>query len=111
MAMVDDDSLTSLEVVCFVALHFSNFERELVIGKVISIEDNSFVVHYWKETYLGQWSPQHVPYRRAQPWVERLPKTCIVCSSFQLTEDSKLKPSTRNFLKDRYDALKIQDRE
>lgn len=40
VAMVDDDSLTSLEVGCFVALYFSNFERELVIGKVISIEDN-----------------------------------------------------------------------
>ena len=40
MAMVDDDSLTSLEVGCFVALCLSNFERELVIGKVISIEDN-----------------------------------------------------------------------
>ena len=106
MEMVDDDFFTSLEVGRFVALYFSNFEREPVIGKVISIEDNYFEVHYWKETDLGKWSPQHVPRRRAQPWVERLPKTCIVCSSFQLTEDSKLMPSTRNFLKDRYNALK-----
>lgn len=46
MEMVDDDFLTSLEVGCFVALHFSYFEKELVIGKVISIEDNYFEVHY-----------------------------------------------------------------
>lgn len=88
MEMVDDDFLTSLEVGCFVALYFSNYEKEPVIGKVISLEDNYFEVHYWKGTYLGKWSPQHIPCRRAQP-----------CSSFQLTEDSKLMPSTRNFLK------------
>lgn len=104
--MVDDDFLTSLEVGCFVALYFSNFEREPVIGKVISIEDNYFEVHYWKETYLGKWSLQHVPHRRVQPWVERLPKACIVCNSFQLTEDSRLMTLTRNFLKDQYNALK-----
>lgn len=104
--MVDDDFLTSLEVGCFVALYFSNHEKEPVIRKVISIEDNYFEVHYWKGTYLGKWSPQHIPRRRAQPWVERLGKTCIVCSSFQLTEDSKLMPSTRNFPKDRYNELK-----
>lgn len=56
MAMVDDDSLTSLEVGRFVALYFSKFEKKLVIGKVISIEDNYFKVHYWKRTYLGKWS-------------------------------------------------------
>ena len=106
MEMVDDDFLTSLEVGCFVALYINNFKREPVIGKVISNEDNYFEVHYWKGTYLGKWFPQHVPCRRAQPWVERLPKTCIVCGSFQLTEDSKLMPLTRNFLKDRYNALK-----
>lgn len=33
MEMVDDDFLTSLEVGCFVALHFSNYEKEPVIGK------------------------------------------------------------------------------
>lgn len=74
MEMVDDDFLTSLEVGCFVSLYFSNYEKEPVIGKVISIEDNYFEVHYWKGTYLGKWSPQHVPRRRVQPWVERLPK-------------------------------------
>ena len=49
MEMVDDDFLTSLEVGCFVSLYFSNYEKEPVIGKVISIEDNYFEVHIGKE--------------------------------------------------------------
>jgi len=105
IAMVDD-FLATLEVGCFVALYFDNYDKEPVIGKVLSIEENHFQVHYWKGTYLGKWSPQHLPRRKTEPWLEKLPKTCIVCSSFQLTEDSKLMPSTRNFLKERYTALR-----
>ncbi|XP_068680383.1 uncharacterized protein [Montipora foliosa] len=105
IAMVDD-FLATLEVGCFVALYFDNYDKEPVIGKVLSIEENHFQVHYWKGTYLGKWSPQHLPRRKTEPWLEKLPKTCIVCSSFQLTEDSKLMPSTRNFLKETYTALR-----
>ena len=35
-----------------------------------------------------------------------LPKSCIVYSSFELTEDNKLMPSTRKFLKERYVTLR-----
>ena len=101
-----DDFLATLEVGCFVALHFDNYDEEPVISKVISIEENHFQVHYWKGTYLGKWSPQHLPRRKTKPWLERLPKTCIVCSSFELNGDSKLMPATRNFLKERYTALR-----
>ena len=101
-----DDFFATLNIGCFVALYFDNYDKEPVIGKVLSIEENQFQVHYWKGTYLGKWSPQHLPWRKTEPWLERLPKTCIVCSSFQLNEDSKLMPATRNFLKERYAALR-----
>ena len=100
--MVDD----FLATLCFVAMYFENYDKELVIGKVLLIEENHFQVHYWKGTYLGKWSPQQLPYRRKEPWLERLPKTCIACSGFQLSENSKLMPLTRNVLKDRYSALR-----
>ena len=101
-----DDFLATVQAGCFVAMYFENYNKELVIGKVLLIEENHFQVHYWKGTYLGKWSPQHLPHKRKEPWLERLPKTCIVCGGFQLTEKSKLMPSTRNFLKDRYSALR-----
>ena len=101
-----DDFLATLEVGCFVALHFDNYDKEPVIGKAVFIDENHFQVHYWKGTYLGKWSPQHLPRRKTEPWLERLPKTCIVYSSFELNGDSKLMPATRNFLKERYTALR-----
>ena len=45
-----DDFLATLEVGCFVALYFDNYDKEPVIGKVLSIEENRFQVHYWKGT-------------------------------------------------------------
>ena len=51
--MVDD----FLATLCFVAMYFENYDKELVIGKVLLIEENHFQMHYWKGTYLGKWSP------------------------------------------------------
>ena len=101
-----DDFLATLEVGFFVAIYFENYDKIPVIGKVLSIGENKFQVHYWKGTFLGKWSPQHLPRKKAEPWLEELPKSCIVCSFKQLTEDNKLMPATRNFLKERYTALR-----
>ena len=49
--MVDD----FLATLCFVAMYFENYDKELVIGKVLLIEENH--LRYWKGTYLGKWSP------------------------------------------------------
>ena len=102
-----DDFLATLQVSCFVALYFANYDKLPCIGKVLAVEEDNFKVHYWKGTYCGKWTPQHVPRQKSRPWVEILPKSCIVCSSFELTEDNKLiKPSTRKFLKERYVTLR-----
>ena len=101
-----DDFLATLQVSCFVAMYFANYDKLPCIGKVLAVEEDNFKVHYWKGTYCGKWTPQHVPRQKSRPWVEILPKSCIVCSSFELTEDNKLMPSTRKFLKERYAALR-----
>lgn len=103
-----DDFLDKLEVGCFVALFFDNWDKEPVIGRVLSVGEHNFHVHYWRGSYNGKWSPQNIPRRKTEPWLEDLPKSCIVCCGFDLTEDQKLMPSTKTFLKNRYATLKNQ---
>ena len=55
---------------------------------------------------IGKWTPRHVPRQKSRPWVEILPKSCLMCSSFELMEDRKLMPSTRKFIKERYVTLR-----
>ena len=103
---MSDDFLENLQDGCFVAVFLENYDKMPVIGKVTSVGDTDFQLHYWKGSYGGRWSPQHLPRRKAEPWLEDLPKSCIVCCGFHLTEDSKLMPSTKTFLKNRYTALR-----
>ncbi|XP_015766553.1 PREDICTED: uncharacterized protein LOC107345364 [Acropora digitifera] len=100
-----DDCLENIEVGKFVAVHLANYDRVPVIGKVLEVNGDSIKIHYWKGSFKGKWSPQDVP-RRRTPWVDELPKTCIILCSFSLTEDSKLLPSTRRHLQDEYARLK-----
>jgi len=101
-----DNFLENLQAGCFVAVFLENFDKTPVIGKVMSVGDTFFQLHYWKGSFGGKWSPQHLPRRRAEPWLEDLPKSCVVCCGFDLTEDGKLMPSTKTFLKNRYPVLR-----
>ena len=56
-----DDFLATLQVSCFVAMYFANYDKLPCIGKVLAVEEDNFKVHYWKGTYYGKWTPQHVP--------------------------------------------------
>lgn len=100
-----DDCLENIEVGKFVAVHLANYDKVPVIGKVLEVNGDNIKIHYWKGSFKGKWSPQDVP-RRRTPWVDELPKTCIILCSFSLTEDSKLLPSTRRHLQDEYARLK-----
>ena len=52
-----DDFLSTLQVGCFVAIYFANYDKLPCIGNLIAIEENHFQVHYWKGTYSGKWCP------------------------------------------------------
>ena len=103
-----DDPLKNIEVGKFVAVHLPNYDKVPVIGKVLEVSEDMVKIHYWKGSFKGKWSPQDVP-RRRTPWVDELPKTCIILCSFSLTEDSKLLPSTRKHLQDEYAKLKEKE--
>ncbi|XP_074628853.1 uncharacterized protein LOC141886566 isoform X1 [Acropora palmata] len=103
---VTDNFLEHLHAACFVAVFLENYDKMPVLGKVISVGETHFKIHYWKGSYGGKWSPQNIPRRRTEPWLEDLPKSCIVCCDFHLTEDNRLMPSTKTFLKNRYTVLR-----
>ena len=103
---VTDNFLENLHAACFVAVFLENYDKMPVLGKVISVGETHFKIHYWKGSYGGKWSPQNIPRRRTEPWLEDLPKSCIVCRDFHLTEDNRLMPSTKTFLKNRYTVLR-----
>ena len=100
-----DNHLENIEVGKFVAVNLSNCDKVPVIGKVLQLSAEEVKVHYWKGSYKGKWNLQNVP-RSQTPWVDDLPKTCIILSSFSLTEDNKLFPSPRKHLQDEYAKLK-----
>ena len=103
-----DDCLEKIEVGKFVAVHPANYDKVPVIGKVLEVSDSMVNIHYWKGSFKGKWSPQDVP-RRRTPWIDELPKTCVIFCSFLLSEYSKLLPSTRKHLQDEYTKLQQKD--
>ena len=87
-----------------VAVFIENYDKYPVIGKVLAADEaaDDFEIHYWKGTYKGKWKPQHVPRKLDVPWTDKLPKSCILCYNFAFTDESKLLPSTRKFLENKY---------
>lgn len=87
------------------AVHIANYDMCPVIGRVIEIGDEMIKLHYWKGTYNGKGVPQNIP-RTQTPWIDDLPNTCIIMCMFELTDGSKLLPSTKRHLKQAYQNIK-----
>ena len=100
-----DHFLEGLSIGKFVAVLLSNWDKEPVIGVIKELCDHEFHIHYWKGTYRGKWAPMN-QFRSTEPWIDTLPKSCIILHSFELTTDLKLQPTTRKHLKDKYTLLK-----
>ena len=64
-----DNFLENLQAGCSVAVFLENFEKTPVIGKVMSVGDHEFQVNYWKGSFGGKRSPQHLPRRRGRALV------------------------------------------
>ena len=100
-----DSVLEGLSIGKFVAVLLSNWDKEPVIGVIKELCDHEFQIHYWKGTLRRKWAPMN-QFRSSEPWIDALPKSCIILHSFELTTDLKLQPTTRNRLKDKYTLLK-----
>ena len=99
-----ESCLDNLEVGSLVAVKLVNYAKEPVIGKVQQVHADSFTLQYWRGTYNGKWAPQTLP-RSQRPWVDELPKSCIILCMFSLTDDNKLLLSTKRHLRDEYNRL------
>ena len=90
----------------FVAVELVNYRRTPVIGKVFEVNEDAFVICYWKGSYNKEWKPHMLPARRGDKesrlWTEQLPKSCILCFGFTLDDSSKLLPGTKSYLKKAY---------
>ena len=66
-----DNFLENLQAGRSVAVFLENFDKTPVIEKVMSVGDHEFQVHvhYLKGSFGGKRSPQHLPRRRAEPWL------------------------------------------
>ena len=63
--------------------------KEPVIGVIKELLGDDFKIHYWKGTYFGKWVTQN-KIRSIKPWIDKLPKECIIIHSFDLTSNMKL---------------------
>jgi hypothetical protein len=82
----------------FVAVYLENYDKAPVIGKVLEKFESSFIIHYWKGTINKKWTPWLT--RKKEPWTDTLPKECIYLAAFQLNDDGKLRPDSRQKIKE-----------
>lgn len=104
--MQEDADVDLLKEGDFVAVKLENYRRTPVIGKVFEVNEDEFVICYWKGSYNKEWIPHTLPARRGDEesrlWTQQLPKSCIICFRFTLDDSSKLLPGTKSYLKKAY---------
>ena len=104
--MQEDADVDLLKEGDFVAVKLENYRRTPVIGKVFEVNEDGFVICYWKGSYNKEWIPYTLPARRGDEdsrlWTQQLPKSCIICFGFTLDGCSKLLPGTKSYLKKAY---------
>ena len=88
------------------AIKLEIYRKHPIIGKALEVNDDGFVICYWKGSYNKEWAPHTLPARRGssanQLWTQQLPKSCIICFGISLDENSKLLPGTKAFLRKEY---------
>ena len=102
--MQEDANVNLLHEGDFVAIKLENYRKHPIIGNSLEVNDDDFVICYWKGSYNKEWAPHTL--RRGssgnQLWTQQLPKSCIICFGFSLDETSKLLPGTKAYLRKEY---------
>ena len=82
-----------------VAVHIQGYKKLPVIGKVISVKDDStFHIEYLRGA--GERSGSH-----RNNWTDNLPNGCILLVDFHLDEENKLTNETYKYLRKTYQDL------
>ena len=70
----------------FVAVELENYRRTPVIGKVFEVNEDGFVICYWKRSYNKEWTLTrfpHVEERESRLWAQQLPKVASYFSDLR----------------------------
>ena len=87
-----------------VAVHIQGYKKPPVIGKVISVKDDStFDVEYLKGSWRKEWKSWKLP--NGNNWTDNLPNGCILLVDFHLDEENKLTNETYKYLRKTYQDL------
>ena len=69
-----------------------------VIGKILEVAEEVVNVHYWKGSWLKEWTPHMLPDKT--PWTDWLPKACVILVASKANKD---------FLKKKHRELKANE--
>ena len=87
-----------------VAVHIQGYKKPPMIGKVISVKDDStFDIEYLKGSWRKEWKPWKLP--NGNNWTDNLPNGCILLVDFHLDEENKLTNETYKYLRKTYQDL------
>ena len=87
-----------------VAVHIQGYKKPPVIGKVISVKDDStFDIEYLKGSWRKEWKPWKLP--NGENWTDNLPNGCILLVDFHLDKENKLTHETYIYLRKTYQDL------
>ena len=103
-------SRQSLQVGHLVAVNCENYADGPSIGKCVHMTDESVQIEWMKGTYSSSWTTWIVQdeknRRKKVPWTDWIPKDSIILFDFKLTSTSRLRKTTVQHLKSKYDELR-----
>lgn len=101
------DHLSELQEGVFVAVAQAR-SKPPVIGKVLDVSEETFNILYWKGSWKKEWA---LWMNLGAPWVDALPKSCVILTDFKLDSNGRFRSETVKYLKQQYKELKSNTRD
>ena len=102
--------MESIKVGQMMAVNCSNYKDGPSIGTCMAIADTNVNIQWMKGTYNSSWSIWMIPdpknKRKKVPWTDWVPRSSIILFDFELTPTKRLRKTTVEHLKLKYDELK-----
>ena len=100
------DHLSALQEGVLVAVAQAG-SKPPIIGKVLGVREDTFDIAYWKGSWRKEWGPW---LNHDAPWLDTLPKSCVLLTDFKLGDNARLQSETVKYLKEEYKKLKANTR-
>ena len=100
------DNYSSVAEDSLVAVHLEDKDGRPFIAKVVTMNDDSVLVHWMKGSWTGPWQMwSHGVGKKAKPYTSCIPTSSLILWNFSFTNSNKLKNATRLNLKMKYVEL------